>query len=466
MENLAIIIGISEYEKQNNLTACYNDSRLIYEIIKSSNKYSEILYITGKATNREVFDKIENLKKNFDGKNIGEIFLYFSGHGYTKNDEFYYITSNTDTKNINSTSLVNSQVDSVFRDLNPNLFVKIVDACHSGVPYIKGDETILMKDIKQYKKCFFMFSSMQEQVSIASDTISYFTKSYIEAIKRNLNQKSIRYSEIANYIADYFQNNNKQTPIFVTQTDMLDEFIEYSDEVKKILGINGNIDNDLIDTSEKVQDEEVKLENILEEKLSKSATKEDAKRFLDNLTESIQKYQIKDAIIDKYFSIDIEIFNEIGQVSNKSYISNWIYENRKKLNLFAKSDIGTSNVLSSVVFSLQEFYGVKKEAGFKVTESELPCQIKIFLNSKNLGLEKYELSFVLIYSYSSLYIFSSFIKNSPITWGEYEYENMEPWKLTSFNIKVEIDNINIYINETLDEFILKCTESLEKYLQD
>ncbi len=42
--NIAIIIGVSEYNKIKHLPACLNDSNLIHSILTKTEKYKEILY--------------------------------------------------------------------------------------------------------------------------------------------------------------------------------------------------------------------------------------------------------------------------------------------------------------------------------------------------------------------------------------------------------------------------------------
>ncbi len=40
-------------------------------------------------------------------------------------------------------------------------------------------------------------------------------------------------------------------------------------------------------------------------------------------------------------------------------------------------------------------------------------------------------------------MFQTFVKNIPITWGEYEYDNMNEWKMKEFCIKKDMEEIKI-----------------------
>ena len=50
-----------------------------------------------------------------------------------------------------------------------------------------------------------------------------------------------RFGEVMHYMADYFRDKEKQTPFFITQTDMLDEFVKYN---KELIVLLSNINND------------------------------------------------------------------------------------------------------------------------------------------------------------------------------------------------------------------------------
>ena len=91
--------------------------------------------------------------------------------------------------------------------------------------------------------------------------------------------------------------------------------------------------------------------------------------------------------------------------------------------------------------------------------------IKIIITPKELGLEKYELNLVLIPSFSKIYVFQTFVKNIPITWGEYEYDNMNEWKMKEFCIKKDMEEIKNFVEETFNNFIEYCTSQLNELLK-
>ncbi len=475
MKNLAVIIGIDKYKNNNDLIACRNDAKDIYEIIKESKKYDNIAYVNGEYSNREIFKKLEELKIKVKDEEINEIFFYFSGHGFSENNELFYITTNTENDKINTTSLKNSEIDALFRSLNPNLYVKVIDSCQSGISYIKDiDEGILFEKVmnetkKGFKKCFFMFSSLRNQYSyvMEDNKRSFFTNSFIEALIYYKEQENVRYSEISNYMADYFRDKEKQTPFFITQTDMLDEFVKYNKELIDLLSnINKEKDNENIDDHKEVK-EDIKSKII--EKLSMCATREEAKTFTDTIENLFSKCSIEKSILNEYFNESKVIDDEINRIPKKKIIANWIYENKRELGLFAKTKLEEEH--KSKLYPLlnlsMSLYGKEKESNyeFEITEKEICNNIKIIITPKELGLEEYELNLVLIPSFSKIYVFQTFVKNIPITWGEYEYDNMNEWKMKEFCIKKDLDKIEEFVEETFDNFIEYCISQLNELLK-
>lgn len=475
MKNLAIIIGIDKYKNNNDLEACKKDAKDIYEIIKESRKYDNIVYVNGEYTNREIFKKLEELKIESRDEEIGEIFFYFSGHGFSENNELFYITSNTENDKIHTTSLKNSEIDSLFRDLNPDLYVKVIDSCQSGISYIKDiSEGVLFEKLmnetkKEFKKCFFMFSSLKNQYSyvMEDNKRSFFTNAFIEALIYYKDQEKVKYSEISNYMADYFRDKEKQTPFFITQTDMLDEFVKYNQELIEFLAdINNEKDKEKTDNKEEMKED---MKTKIMQKLSMCATKEEAKIFTDTIVKLFNHCSIEKSVLSEYFDESKEVNNEINVIPKKKIIANWIYENKRELGLFAKTKL--EEVRKSKLYPIlnlsMTLYGEEKESDyeFEVTEKEICSSIKIIITPKELGLEKYELNLVMIPSFSKIYIFYTYVKNIPITWGEYEYDNMNEWKMKEFNIKEDIDEIKDFVEEMFNDFIYYCTNQLNELLK-
>jgi len=161
--NVAIIIGVSDYgAADRNLPACTNDISVMSTLLAKTEKYDQTLQIDGDAKSASVKDRISAFVAGLQGETIDEVFFYFSGHGEYFQDHFYYLLSDYDPKRRNQTALDNSELDSWLRSLNAEMTIKAVDACHSGVQYIKEPGAFrkyLQESQNGFKKCYFFFSS-------------------------------------------------------------------------------------------------------------------------------------------------------------------------------------------------------------------------------------------------------------------------------------------------------------------
>lgn len=270
---LAIIIGVSNYSHVSSLPACKNDASIINSIVSHSGKFDKVLYLSEDTYSYVVKPAITKFITENKDSDIEELFFYFSGHGLFANNEFHYAMTDADTQKLKQTSLENSELDQLIRSLSPKLTVKIVDACQSGVDYIKSAEHDLEKLMKQKAKelsrCYFMLSSNSDQSSYASPLISHFTRYIVEAVG-SCNSGEIRYKEIMDYVSDAFQGNSIQTPLFISQASFTEIFTFVDEALKELISKDLNANLELIPESNKASPTSL-LEKV----------KEDAKRYLD-----------------------------------------------------------------------------------------------------------------------------------------------------------------------------------------
>ncbi|MBO9703690.1 MAG: caspase family protein [Sporocytophaga sp.] len=327
MNNIAIIIGVSKYtDKSNDLPGCKNDAKAIYQILNKTEKFGNILYINNEEGSANTKELLTNFIAGNKGKEIDEVFFYYSGHGEFINDEFYFLLSDFDPKKRNQTSLQNKEMDDFIRTLNPNLFVKVIDACHSGTAYIK-EANVLAKYLdeskKGFRKCYFLNSSLSHQYSYQNNFISDFTHSFICAL-RDFKSNEIRYKDIIDVIADYFSESLEQTPFFIIQADLTERFCSFTKELKDYL--------DTIAGSP----QKIPTENTMEKSVSLlELVKLDAKNYIDKkgafeMLELIQNdynaFQLP-GDLDKLFNTKVEFLESYQSIPVKKAITKWLEKN-------------------------------------------------------------------------------------------------------------------------------------------
>lgn len=231
--NAAIVIAVSEYKNANRLLASKNDGILMRDVLQQTGKFPpENIFVADHQTDSATVKTglaafIKELETKPD--DIDEVFFYFTGHGLSVNGDFFFIFSDFDPKKLNQTTLSNTELDGMLRTLSSELAVKVVDACQSGSQYIKSsdelEKTLKQKSQPHFKSCYFMFSSEEAQSSWQDDRLSYFTRSFLSAVHEG-GAHPVRYKDIISYIADEFEGNTLQKPVFVAQGGFTEIFTQ------------------------------------------------------------------------------------------------------------------------------------------------------------------------------------------------------------------------------------------------
>ncbi|HDX8590384.1 TPA: caspase family protein [Aeromonas dhakensis] len=236
--NLGIVLAISDYgSQQNDLPGCKIDGSAISSIFKSDDKFDDALIISENTTSGNVKGQLIDFINKYKDKEINDVVFYYTGHGDFSGNEFYFLLSDYDSSRKKQTTLENAELDNLLKTLGAKVTVKIVDACHSGQAYIKDSDAFdkYLHDTKsRFAKCYFMFSSQLEQYSYQDQSLSFFTKSFVSAVREH-SSNIIRYKDIIDYVSDSFSSNAQQTPFFVVQADFTEPFCSISQSLRDSL---------------------------------------------------------------------------------------------------------------------------------------------------------------------------------------------------------------------------------------
>lgn len=231
---LAIVSGITDYAHMRRLAACANDSRAVQSLLSAVGDYPDICFIEADATGAAAKAKIANFISAHKTDKVEELFFYFSGHGDRSEEDFFYAFSDYQADRREATGLRNSELDELIRNLAPDLTVKIVDACFSGSTYIKSAEDDLTPIARksatanELKCVYFLFSSAENEKSLAGPKLSYFTQCLLEIFA---NQSGlVRYRDLIAALADEMHVRGWPSPFFVTQATGLEYFAYVGEE--------------------------------------------------------------------------------------------------------------------------------------------------------------------------------------------------------------------------------------------
>ena len=440
--NIAIIMGVSNYvDAKNNLPGCKNDAEAINSIIKKTEKFENILFINDNQQSAKIKEQLTNFISENKGKSVEELFFYYTGHGEFQNDEFYYILSDFDTKKRNQTSLQNGEIDELFRTLNPELVIKVIDACQSGTTYIK-ESNVLSKyfiDTKKgFRKCYFLNSSLNDQSSYQDKNISFFTSSFIKSLKEHKTNE-IRYKDIIDVISDEFSSNNDQTPFFVIQADLTEKFCTFSKDLKEyLLDFNSK---ELPETT--MKDKPLTLSEIVKLRAKEYIDKEGALQSVDLIKKEFGVLTLEKDISD-LFKVDVEFLEENKGIPHLKVIGTWLTKNQNdffaKLVYEDRTDYETGEEYTTMTG-----FDLKFETPFKA--------IRLEFNSLFPNLASYQANIVFLISRIHLRFFY-FITN-------YIEESFDNKTLNTKGIKWITNEVKISDKVAIQNAIKSLTTTIE-----
>ena len=483
MARLGVIVSVSEYSgSPKNLPACDQDAAAIGDILRNSGRFDDILALSGPSNTTSLFvkNRLSEFADKHRSSNIEEIVFYFSGHGDFDGDDFLYILSDFDSKKKNKTSLSNSELDGIFRALSPDLFVKIVDACHSGISYVKN-EGLLEEHLKsldnKFNNVYFMFSSQSDEASYATAKISHFTKSIVTAVAE-APPGPVRYRDIMSAASDEFENAGGQTPLFVVQANNTEVFCESSESLTTILDryISANYSLPIpAGKALSLRDRILSAENSF-------CTRDEAAEIMQSLIKTVEGFRI-DPQIDGLYDLSVEPVDDVP--SSSTSIGRWIDEN-KSTELFAEAIKTKESYLdkslagpfgeSNSILKLLQAGNPKGEAktpvlrtrlvisGYKVTTGGMPfVYIKVKLNSKVKAVAPVECHITPILSRTRMTIFYRYRQFTYTDWEDTSPISTTSWARSDTSLKDETDREHIIgkILEGFTEFAL--APLLEQY---
>lgn len=357
--NIAILIGISKYaDKVNDLPGCKKDLESMKKVLEATNKYDKLITLESNLSSNELKESLTNFIIECKGNLIDECFLYFTGHGEFYQNEFYYLLSDYTQEKRRQTSLQNSEIDVQLKSLSPNIVIKVIDACQSGVSYIKDISEPLNKYLQNtansFNKCYFFYSSLYNQYSYQNNDMSDFTASFIKSIIEGQNEV-VRYKDIISFISDDFENNQNQTPFFVNQADFTEIFHTFNTETKESIKLSTKTDSSLPKQDEP-QNNNQKYSSIVD------VIKQEALLYCEEkeVLELFEKIKVKVAnlnIIDDLVELhNLKITFPSGITLPKAdEIGEWLDKNTKHL-YFAEPNFRTIYRSKSGYYCLQNDY--------------------------------------------------------------------------------------------------------------
>ncbi len=340
-KKIALLIGVSDYQNENNLPPCQKDIELMHAIVAGSEKYDDVLLLDNSPKSSEAKEKISSFIRKNQSQNIEEVFVYYTGHGARNVDDFLYLFSDFSNSRAEQTSLRNSEFDSMIKSLKPSLTVKVVDACQAGTEYIKSNQdlqVIFEKSSESFNKTYFLFSSSNSESSVALQDFSVFTKSLAKSLL-DFKGQEIRYRDIMAYISDDKNVKRHQTPLFIQQADNTEIFCSVSPDLSDLIfeklsshDVGGNDDKNTEEPEETDTKPELTNEEILilaiRDKGKDFCSEEEAQKSLQLLVGKLTGYKWP-SLIDELFHVESTEQQHTVVLDSKKGLAKWIKDNEE-----------------------------------------------------------------------------------------------------------------------------------------
>lgn len=323
--NLAIVVGVAKYTPPvSNLPACQKDVALMRDLLNLTNRFDDMLELSSDTSSAEIKTQLAQFVSRHKAAPVEELFFYYSGHGDVYKDDFYYLFSDFSDARRNQTSLTNSELDSILKALSPKLTVKVVDACHAGVAYVKEADALKKQlDVSKgrFADCYFMFSSQSSQASLQDNDLSDFTEAFVEGCS-SFTGEDIRYRDIVDHISDAFAANADQTPTFVIQAPCLEVFCRIDAKIRKLLPKRAAPANkNSISTPASSA-----LVDVIKEQAGEFCTREEALTFLKRLGERLGAMSFSSELKETY-DVRSDISDSYEGIPGLSNVARWLTDN-------------------------------------------------------------------------------------------------------------------------------------------
>ncbi|MFJ9452186.1 caspase family protein [Herbaspirillum sp. NPDC101397] len=460
-KNLAIILGVTNYQSPNRpLPACTNDVALIEALARRGGEFQDVVVLQSRDAEAVKMELAEVIRR-YEYDDIGHLFFYFTGHGEEVNGEFCYLLRNYDKSCAAQTSISNSDLDQMLLSLSPVLFVKVVDACYSGVAYIKDGSSRFdsYKDFIKGKhpKIYFMASSEGDQRSYADVRGSDFTNAFARGVVSQ-SSELVRYKAIADFVTDAFENKGGQVPYFIVQGNQTETFGTYAADVKELIKDMlppadqlGDVNIAVIENEDCEMDEPVEsastnarttnLVELVRQRAALYATMAEAQQYIDQL-HTLLGTPLVDPTVEQLFEVSVDFSASYDGLYGKE-IAQWLLQNQDR-NYFASPTHTTEEFETTVnpLFGgLAAFTGeepkkvVKTRRVLSGVSSPLSKDMSfsvcwIGLKPKFQNLTKFGADFTYLVSKTHIQIFYRFKKYVEKAWGDFSVDRYSDWQRT------------------------------------
>lgn len=429
MPNIAILVGNSEYRSLANLDCCKADVAAMSELLEATGKYETIAIIRNANAN----DLKEKIRAAVDGAGSpGELFFYYTGHGFSHEEEFFYCATNFDSSRPNETGLATTDLHTFLRLANANLVIKVADACNSGTHLVKAEIGLSPQNKQGFRNLIQISSCLDNQSSLTGDPLSLFTLKFRNAALSKT-EGIVYYTDVIASLRDQFMGNDSQVPFFVSQYTGREQF---TDDARKLSKLRQAIKQreeetaaDLIVTEAASPTRPPTLAELLRSAETKLVTPELLNGFVATLFDSL-KDRLREADFAEFFELEFEEHDKFQELTTKRFIID-VLSREKRSDNFVTAEVSRerrrANPLfgSAMTMALAGLYSDQEYV--EMYDLDLNCkmsrvQLRVTLTPKFHTLRRIVLVVTCAPSLETCYVFEVATQHMLRDFGEFDVD--------------------------------------------
>lgn len=236
-KRVAIVIAVENYSDSRIKKVSYGeaDAQGFAQALEVGGTVDKVLLLSAKATKTSINSKISQHVKSLTDED--ELFLFYAGHGFSKNGRNYITCHDTDPDDLADTSISLQSILKLCGKSACRRVALFLDSCESGIadlPEVRGIYTEMSEgelkeffDAAEYRVCFASCKTSESSYPVPALKHGAWTYLVIEALQGNdpLALEKGRYvtaSSLQNYVAKqlprtmrkHFSKPVVQTPWF------------------------------------------------------------------------------------------------------------------------------------------------------------------------------------------------------------------------------------------------------------
>lgn len=470
MPNVAILVGNTEYRALTKLECCAADVAAMKELLEATEKYETIEIVENAGANdlkamiRAAVDK---------AKSQGELLFYFTGHGYTYEEEFFYCATNFDSNRPNETGLSTTELHTLLRLANADLVIKVADACNSGTHLIKADIGLTQQNKHGFKNLIQISSCLDTQSSLTGHPLSLFTEKFRNAALSKT-EGVVHYMDVIGALRDQFIGNDGQIPFFVQQGTGREEFVDDAHKLDKVrAAVKQRETATALTASEALPPAKPPtLVELLSSTETKFATVERMSSFVATFFDTL-KDRLSKADFSEFFNLEFVEHDKFMEPTAERFIIE-VLSREKRADNFVTAEISRkrrrANPLLGSAMSMALAGWYDDEQFVEMYDLELNCkmaraQLRVTLTPKFSALQRILLVVTCAPSLEICYVFEVGTLHMLHDFGKYDSNGVNAVKRWyKFDWDESTDGVVNKITNTLSETVKNHIENTTKRL--